>query len=215
MNLVEIPAGSFLMGAVPHDKFGNATEMPRRQIVIAEPFLLSRDLVTVGEWRAYEPQHDPWDKGELPVVNVSYLDVLGYLEWLGDSWRLPREEEWEYACRAGSGGIFTNGDELEPKEANFLFTESIERVGPGHRTPVGAYSPNRWGINDLHGNVCEWTSSVWKTNLETETPEVPGRRTIRGGAWDYLPRLLRCSWRDGIDETARRDNLGFRVARDG
>jgi formylglycine-generating enzyme required for sulfatase activity len=35
---------------------------------------------------------------------------------------------------------------------------------------------------------------------------------LRGGAWDYLPRLLRLSWRDGLPQESRRDNLGFRLA---
>ena len=40
----------------------------------------------------------------------------------------------------------------------------------------------------------------------------PDRRVVRGGAWDYLPRLLRSAWRDGLPAVTRRDNVGFRVA---
>lgn len=216
---VTIPAGSFLMGACPDDKFSNDAELPRRVVEIEKPFELGVHPVTLAEWRAFDPTHDPDSRDDLPVVSVSFLDIACYLAWLNDKlpdqgWRLPDEEEWEYACRAGTGTIFSSGDQLEKADANFLFDEAIERVGPGGRTPVGSYPPNPWGLFDMHGNVSEWTSSTWKSDLRAESEAIPHRFTIKGGAWDYLPRLLRCSWRDGLVETSRRDNLGFRVARD-
>ena len=138
------------------------------------------------------------------------------IAWLssetGDSWRLPTEIEWEYACRAGSETLFPQGDDLTPADANFLFDESIERVGPGGVTPVGTYPPNPWGFHDLLGNVNEWTASPWAQTHETDASIVPGSFTIRGGSWDGLPRLLRPSWRDGMEAGARGDHLGFRVA---
>ncbi len=53
-------------------------------------------------------------------------------------------------------------------------------------------------------------SDAWRPNYNAEP--IRGLRTIRGGAWDYLPRLLRSSWRDALPEATRRDNLGFRMA---
>lgn len=218
LETVTIPAGNFLLGACPDDKFANETELPRRGFEISDAFELGVYPITVAEWRAFDPGHDECSPGDLPVVNVSIDDIEHYLSWLnsktsGRPWRLPCEEEWEYACRAGTGTIFSVGDDLSVTEANFLFNESIERVGPGERTPVGSYPANAWGLHDMHGNVSEWTSSTWRQDLHAETELIPGRYTIRGGAWDYLPRLLRCSWRDGLPKSTRRDNLGFRLAR--
>jgi len=219
-DTVTIPAGNFLMGACPDDKFANDTELPRRCVEIPDAFELGVYPVTVSEWRAFDPWHDEDSPGDLPVVDVSIQDIELYLRWLnskssGRPWRLPSEEEWEYACRAGTGTIFSFGDEIAVTEANFLFNESIERVGPGERTPVGAYPANDWGLHDMHGNVSEWTSSPWNADLHPVTEVRQDRYAIRGGAWDYLPRLLRSSWRDGLRNATRRDNLGFRLARSG
>jgi formylglycine-generating enzyme required for sulfatase activity len=93
-------------------------------------------------------------------------------------------------------------------------------VGLGHSTPVGSYGLNAFGLGDMHGNVCEWVSDCWRPNYQgapsdgspwLEAAETK-RRVIRGGAWDYLPRLLRNTWRDSLLQTIRRDNVGFRVA---
>jgi len=214
-----IPHGSFLMGACLEDKFANDTERPRHRVEITRPFEIGVYPVTVAEWAIFETQHDSSAANDLPVVNVSHIDITRYLDWLNEAstgpvWRLPSEEEWEYACRAGTETIFSTGDQLEKSDANFLFDEAIERIGPGCRTPVSTYPPNPWGLHDLHGNVAEWTASQWRPDSRDGTACVPHRYTIRGGAWDYLPRLLRSSWRDGLEEHTRRDNLGFRLARD-
>ena len=113
------------------------------------------------------------------------------------------------------------GDEITPADANFLYAEHGERIGPGVRTPVGRYAANAFGLCDLHGNVCEWVEDVWHAGYAGApadgaawvTDGDPDRRVIRGGAWDYLPRLLRSAWRDSLPATQRRDNVGFRIAR--
>jgi formylglycine-generating enzyme required for sulfatase activity len=96
------------------------------------------------------------------------------------------------------------------------------KVGPGRRTPVGAYPPNAFGLHDMIGNVCEWTSDAWHPSFrgapaEGQSWEAGAEsielRVIRGGAWDYLPRLLRTAWRDFLHQQTRRDNVGFRVVR--
>ena len=160
-----------------------------------------------------------------PVVNVSWADAQAFCAWLsretGDAFRLPTEAEWEYACRAGARAAFAVGDELTTADANFLYAEDGRQIGLGRRTPVGRYAPNAFGVHDLHGNVCEWVEDAWHPDYTGApvdgsawtTESDPARRVIRGGAWDYLPRLLRCAWRDSLPRTHRRDNLGFRIAR--
>lgn len=210
---IVLPSGTFFLGAVPQDKFANSTELPRRRVEVTS-FAMGVYPVTNREWAAFAPDHrgDP----DLPVADVSWIEVQDFIDWLnrasaGD-WRLPTEIEWEYACRAGSATVFSHGDELSPEEANFLFDESIERAGLGRLGPVGTYPPNAWGLHDLEGNVNEWTASPWTKNHKPGAAAIPGFYTIRGGSWDALPRLLRSSWRDGVEATARRDNLGLRLA---
>lgn len=214
-RLVRIPAGVFEFGGRDQDKFVGETERPRKLREIRRPFALGAFPVTESEYAAFD---DTRPASALPAVGVSWLDASAYCRWLAaetrQPFRLPTEEEWEYACRAGSDFIFQRGDELAPDDACFLYDEAGFAVGGGARAPVGSYPLNAFGLGDLLGNVCEWTASAWTESLRPDEPPHPRRKTIRGGAWDYLPRLLRASWRDGLEPGTRRDNLGFRVARD-
>lgn len=216
---VEIPAGSFLMGGVPDDKFVSAVELPRHEVRIETPFALGVFPVTRGEWFETEVL-DP----DLPVTGVDFNEIQGYMNRLtqtqGRPFRLPSEAEWEYACRAGSDTVFPNGGNLEPAQANYLYEESGETIGRGTPSPKGFYPPNAFGLHDMLGNVCEWTEDVWHPDFygapADGSPRLqgakPDSRVIRGGAWDHLPRVLRASWRDWAPESASWDNLGFRIA---
>jgi len=220
---IAVPAGQFLMGESSGDKFANDTERPAH-LVHLRPFALGCFPVTVGEYQAFDAGHAPHDDPALPVVNVNWHGARAYCAWLtrtrGGSYRLPSEAEWEYACRAGSTTPFAFGAEIAPHEANFFYSESGERIGRGRRTVCGEFPANAFGLHDLHGNVCEWVDDVWHPHY-TGAPDDgsswvtsgdPARRVIRGGAWDYLPRLLRSAWRDGLGVDRRRDNVGFRIA---
>jgi formylglycine-generating enzyme required for sulfatase activity len=238
--LVELPPGAFIMGETGNDKFATDTERPAHRVTLAHRFALGRFPVTVGEYRAFAPQHAPDEDPDWPVVNASWDDAQAFCVWLrsatGQPFRLPSEAEWEYACRAGTRSAFSGGDEIRPHEANFLYAEDGRRIGLGQRTPAGRYAPNAFGLCDLLGNVCEWVEDAWHPDY-TGAPDDGSAwlaggvsawlttgdqdrrvtcdeldRTIRGGAWDYLPRLLRSAWRDSLPRTHHRDNLGFRLA---
>ncbi len=219
-----VPATAFWMGETPNDKFATDTERPRHRVTFLRRFALGVHPVTVEEYRCFAPEHQPAAAPRWPVTNVSWDDATGYCEWLGqqtgEAFRLPSEAEWECACRAGTDTCFCTGDDLSLEQANFLYAEDGQRVGRGALQPVGTYPANQYGLHDLHGNVAEFCVDVWNPNhrdapsdgsARTAGPD-PSRRVIRGGAWDYLPRLLRSAWRDGVSRTQRRDNLGFRVA---
>jgi formylglycine-generating enzyme required for sulfatase activity len=222
--VIRVPPGRFMMGATADDKFATDTERPTHSVMIVRPFSLGRCPVTVGEYRAFAPAHAPEEDPDWPVVGVSWDDARMYCSWLraetGRAFRLPTEAEWEYACRAGTIAPFETGDEISTDRANFLYAEHGERIGLGRRTPVGGYPPNSFGLHDLHGNVCEWVEDLWHPDYAGApadgstwlAADGSGPRVIRGGAWDYLPRLLRSAWRDSLPPTRRRDNVGFRVA---
>lgn len=211
-DMITIPAGRFVMGTAGDDRFANSTERPAHEAIIDKPFAVSRFPITEAQWAAFA---DGASSG-LPVVRVSWWDATNYVAWqsaqTGRAFRLLTEAEWEYACRAGSTTIFAVGDTLEPEHANYLYDEHGFKVGPGQRTSSGSYAPNAFGIEDMHGNVCEWVSDAWRPSYDAE-PD-PGHRVIRGGAWDYMPRLLRSAWRDFAAPDTKRDNLGFRIACD-
>lgn len=209
-TFVPVPAGEFWMGENADDKFANDTERPRHRVSIAA-FELAATPVTIGQFRLFRPHHEPGLPADWPAASVSWHDATAYCAWLGPGFRLPTEAEWEYAARAGTQTPYPWGHTITPAQANFLHDEQGNKIGPGHRTPVLSLPPNPFGLYDMLGNVCEWTSDPWRPGYEAPPDE--SRRVLRGGAWDYLPRLLRPSWRDSLPPQTRRDNLGFRPAR--
>jgi formylglycine-generating enzyme required for sulfatase activity len=224
-RMIEIPAGDFVMGETAGDKFAGGTERPAHRVTISRPFSLGCFPVTTGEYRLFNPRHAPAEDPALPAVNVTWDEAHAYCAWLsgetGHQFRLPTEAEWEYACRAGAREPFAWGALISPRDANFLHDENCVRVGPGRRTPAGAYPPNAFGLYDMHGNVCEWVADAWRPDYfgapddgsaRFASPDEQ-RRVIRGGAWDYMPRLLRAAWRDWLPRGSSRDNVGFRIAR--
>lgn len=227
-EMAVIPPGTFLMGGIDEDKFVSAVELPRHEVVFESPFALAKAPATRREWLGLMGSLPPGEPDgiddDCPVTRVTFPEVLAYIRELnitsGGFYRLPSEAEWEYACRAGSSSVFSHSNDLAASDANYLYDEQGAEIGVGRPTPVGAYPANAHGIVDLLGNVCEWTSDVWHPTYQGAPCDgsawisggKPARRTIRGGAWDHLPRVLRASWRDWAPEQARWDNLGFRVA---
>jgi formylglycine-generating enzyme required for sulfatase activity len=220
--MIDIPPGWFTMGENPGDRYASQAERPSHEVSIAPGLAISIAPVTVAEFRGFRPDYLSGEGAELPAVQISWVDAFEYCAWLslrtGHPYRLPSESEWEFACRAGSVSKFTFGDELLPSHANYLYAEDGVRVGKGKRTPSGAYPANVFGLHDVHGNVCEWVADSWHPTYEGAPAEGSAwngggeLRVLRGGGWDYIPRLLRCSHRDYLPRHCRRDNVGFRVA---
>jgi formylglycine-generating enzyme required for sulfatase activity len=197
-DFVELGPAKFGMGAAESDRYATTAAGPVRLIEIPYRFAIGVFPITCEQW---EFNGD----GTLPKVHVSWNDIQ---IWLDDACRrcalplrLPSEAEWEYAARAGSTGGFPTGDSITPAEANFLHDAAKNRVGPGHLTPRGTSPPNAFGLEDMLGNVAEWTAGEWE-----------GMRVVRSGGWDALPRLLRLSARYPLPPDRRQDNLGFRLA---
>jgi len=226
LTMVAIPPGRFLMGGREDDKFVSEVELPSREIVVGKGFLMSETPVTRDQWIAVMGGLPPGNShnltGDSPVVCVSYADAGAFCRESGTHNRLPSEAEWEYACRAGSGTVFPHGSDVSTADANYLYDELGFPVGKGRLMPVGSYGRNAFGLYDMIGNVCEWVVDAWHPGYSGAPQGAApwliggkkGFRVIRGGGWDHLPRVLRASWRDWAPESARWDNLGFRVVRD-
>jgi formylglycine-generating enzyme required for sulfatase activity len=232
--MVPVPAGSFWMGADDaEDKFASPLEKPQHEVTIRRAFALSRTPVTFDEWEAYaaatgtrRPRDYGWGRGANPVVDVSWDDAIGFVDWLsqrtGRRYRLPSEAEWEYGCRAGTSTVFNTGNSITFEQANYLYTDFRERPGLGRPVAVGSYPPNAFGLFDMHGNVCQLVADAWQDDYAHAPADGLARdgqpestlRVVRGGGWDAMPRILRCAYRDWADRAARFDNVGFRVACD-
>lgn len=209
------------MGCCSDDKFGNSHELPNVEVSI-QSFALAKHPVSEKEFAEFLGQDS--ENPTLPLVNVSWHEASDYCHWLGDesgeTYRLPTESEWEYACRAGTTTPFPSGFMSSPEQANCYYDEMGNRIGVGKRLPRSWGQPNPFGLHDMLGNVCEWVEDDWVPDFENLDPEGAAQRSttemkvIRGGGWDSMPRLARSSFRDFLSPSSRRDNLGFRVAKD-
>jgi len=155
---------------------------------------------------------------EHPVVNVSWNDAMSFCEWLskkeGVTYRLPKEAEWEFACRAGNQGSFSFGDDRS-KLGDYAWYGS--RGGPNTRQ-IGQKAPNPFGLFDLHGNVAEWCYDPYASySIENEVDPVGAKesntRALRGGSFYLQPQNVRSAARSSFQPNMRNDNYGFRIVR--
>ena len=191
-ELVVVPSGSFDMGSPSWEKGRSDDEGPVHRVTFEEPFAAGVYEVTFREWdachRAGGCSHDPgdrgWGRGDRPVINVSWSDAKEYVRWLsgrtGEEYRLLSESEWEHAARAGTTGPFHFGTTISPDQANYdgRYTYGTGRKGRyRERTvPVGSFSPNAFGLHDVHGNVREWVEDCWHGSYREHVwTEVRGR----------------------------------------
>ena len=173
-----------------------------------EDYKMGKFEVTQAQWE--EVMHENPSKfknPDNPVENVSWDDCHAFLKKLnalpavkqsGLMFRLPTDEEWEYACRAGA-----TGDYCLRADGTEITSDTLDEVAwfDGERThPVGQKKPNAFGLYDMHGNVKEWTA--------TSDGEC---RVNRGGGGGSLARACRSSARDGDKPSYRSHRLGLRL----
>jgi len=166
----------------------------------------------------------PEELAKQPVVFVDYQDARAYAEWAG--LRLLSEFEWERAVRANTENNFTWGEEWETGKCVTKELRATSDIVEAGRYPGGA-SP--LGLQDLHGNVWEWTSSryveypKWKhqsfkvgkgrlvKEIDRRPKFSPDRRVTRGGSQQNSWIFARASTRGGFDRQQKASHLGFRV----
>ena len=225
-DLVEIPGGTFQMGR----NDGTLQERPQHPVTV-QTFLMDRAEVTNEEYAEFvrdgnyeAPSH--WLRGKplplqekWPVVNVSTRDAEAFAAWRSNrdsvAYRLPTEEEWEYAARSGGAyKLYPWGDIWEDQRA--VIKEADAK-------PVGSFpqGANRWGVVDLIGNVWEWTSSkasLYQGNTAGEIPAATKEWVVaRGGSYLSKPDdkqiPISATYRDWYDPTLKHASIGFRLVR--
>ena len=247
MELIEIPAGKFTMGSPAGEKDRQEDEA-QISVTLTQSFGLGKTEVTQGQWKEVMGT-EPWDGEEFvkadkdcPATFVSYFDAVEFCDTLteverkagklkaDEEYRLPKEAEWEYACRAGTTTAFSFGDESKLNAHAWWGGFDIEALKKGevkagggnaareqYAHTVGTKKPNPWGLHDMHGNVIEWCSDWYDGKLsggiDPVGPERGTSRVNRGGGWWLVPGLCRSAFRNCSDPSYRYNYLGFRVAR--
>ena len=224
-DLVAIDGGSFLMGR----KAGPPQETPAHAVTVQQ-FLMDRTEVSNTEYAEFvretnhtPPSHwignkPPFGQELWPVVNVSYDDATAFASWRSKRdnapYRLPTEEEWEYAARNGErGDLYPWGPDWQDKAA---VLKDATPASVGSR-PAGK---NRWGVFDLIGNVWEWTASkasVYPGNRAEVPNSMQDWVTIRGGCYVSDPAKadapVSACLREFVPASTKTTLLGFRLVR--
>jgi len=256
LGFIEIPAGPFMMGSDRKlDRWAFDDEIPAHQVTLPALYM-ARFPSTVAQFRAYveDAGVTPGDPDCLrgpanhPVANVSWHEALAYCEWLTrrlagwsgapdtlarvlalaqkgrKPWRvtLASEAEWEKAARGADRRLYPWEGPADPDKANYSDTAigGTSAVGcfPGGASP--------YGVEDMSGNVWEWTRSLWGSNPEQPTFKYPYRsddgredlaagaaflRVVRGGAFYSPDRGVRAAARNAAGPDGPAADLGFRV----
>jgi formylglycine-generating enzyme required for sulfatase activity len=246
-EMVVVPPGQFWMGK----RKGQPTdaELAKPKLIsIGRSLLISKFEITFAQWDAcvndggcvYRPDDQGFGRANMPVMNVSWLDVQEYIAWLrqktGMAYRLLSEAEWEYAARGITSATephtaYPWGDSIGVGHANCIDCGGKwNGKGPA---PVGSFQPNRFGLFDMNGNVWEWVEDPFNNDLNDGRPTDgspyvlpdPDKRKIkaeggdvimhteRGGSWTNHPGGISATWRFWARPGNRAVDLGFRVGR--
>ena len=210
--MVKIPAGLYVIG----DDKSSSFARPRHAVQVGA-FAIERTEVTVGEYKKYvTATRAPWSNtetnGRVPATHVPWNDAANYCAWKhAAGGRLPTEIEWEAAARGPSGRTFPWGEGSAGSRAN---TASFGRKGP---VPVGGFPSGATpdGVQDMVGNVWEWTSSSFEAypGAAPLPDSMRNYRVSRGGAFDTIDSLATTSLRGRLRfdaPVADLANTGFR-----
>jgi formylglycine-generating enzyme required for sulfatase activity len=229
--MVSIPGGTFKMGR----NTGSDNQRPEHEVTV-EDFVMDKTEVTNAAFlefmiaSEYKPSSEEkflahWEKGKpiegdenTPVRYVNIEDIKSFAdrrsERGGVEYRLPTEQEWEYAARNGSkGNLYPWGDKFESRCA-------VIDQPTNDPSPVGSkICENVWGVVDLIGNVFEWTSSepsLYPGSTGEIRPLTEPYRMLRGGGAIYKstgPNAITSTFRIEVPASRRSSELGFRLVR--
>ena len=194
-----------------------------------------------GSWkyRAQNNWQDPGfaQSGLHPVTCVSWSDAVAFAQWLssktGHQYRLPSASEFEYAARAGGETVYpwaANGSNA-CGFANVADASAARRYpgwtafacddGYANTSPVGSFKANPLGLNDMLGNVFQWTLDCWHADYRGAPVDGSARtdgdcseRELRGGSWFTSPSYVRANYRNHFAADYRTSSVGIRLVRD-
>ena len=210
-QMIYVGGGTFTMGCTSEQGSDCwSAEQPAHSVTVSS-FYMGQTEVTQALWKAVMGNNPSnWKGNNLPVEQVSYNDCIEFINKLnqltGRTFRLPTEEEWEFAARGGnkSQGYKYSG-------SNDIGTVAWYYGNSGSKThPVAQKQRNELGLYDMSGNVWEWCSSIWCSDYNSSRSG--SYHVYRGGSWNYYARYCRVSFRYYDSPGDRPSSLGFRLA---
>ena len=216
IGMIWIAPGTFLMSST-HGA-GDDT-----RVTLTRGYWLGQTEITQAQWQAVMdrvPIPSRFKGSDRPVEQVEWDLVMEFCLKLtereraagrlpeGYRYTLPTEAQWEYACRAGTTGIYA-GD---------LAAMAWYGANSGGQThPVAQKQPNAWGLYDMHGNVKEWCADWYRGyaggSVRDPTGPATGQfRTLRGGEWSNFAGPCRSAFRQWQSPNGGNLLIGFRVA---
>jgi formylglycine-generating enzyme required for sulfatase activity len=218
-----------MMGSPASEKGRSQDESPQHQVNVPA-FAMGKFAVTQEQYQQVMGENPANFKGgNRPVEQVSWNDAVEFCNKLnqisqktGRKYRLPSEAEWEYACRAGTNTPFHFGKTITSDLANYYGTVTYASEPKGQyrqeTTEVGSFSPNSFGLYDMHGNVWEWCQDDWHDNYTNApnngtawTGQSGNAKLLRGGSCVNSSGNCRSANRLNDIRDNRLDIIGFRV----
>ena len=217
-KMIFVEGGSFQMGASESDSEADDNEKPQHWVELRD-YYIGETLVTQAMWKAVMKGNPSNFKGDLNPVekvawenntekNVSVKEFIWRLNNIlqekgqlpeGSYFRLPTEEEWEYAARGGqkdnNGYKFSGSNKID--DVAWYYGNSRNQTHP-----VKLKKANELGLYDMSGNVWEWCEDEYESS---------DSHFIRGGSWGCIPEDCRVSCRNNRDTTNNGIVVGFRL----
>lgn len=231
-----VPAGTYEMGSPMSEHGRLPNEGPVTEITFSQGFWAGVYEVTQSHYYQIMGKNPAEFVGSTrPVDSVSWSSAKQFCQRLteieaeadrlptGYVYRLPTEAEWEYLARAGTETPFHFGVTANSNNGNFQGVYPREKLDEFAKTnnygstEVGQYSPNAYGLYDVHGNVEEWTLDIYNGRLVGDSLVDPvtriegSRVAVRGGSWQNSAVWARSAFRRELNPGTKSSHTGFRV----
>jgi len=232
--IVSIAPGSFsYREAGDFTRGGQQAEAPLRRLRFEKPLHVMQHQVSSSDYqlcvqdgacRALD--RDVAIALDRPAVQVSWHDAQAYADWLsrktGHNYRLPSDAEWAFAAgtRFKDDGVAVDASDPSKRWISRYERESERDLSDTNAYPFGKFGANEHGIEDLAGNVWEWTSTCFVRSRTDEAgkagrPTVNcGVRVAEGAHRAYVTDFIRDARAGGCAQGVPPANLGFRLVRE-
>lgn len=214
--MIWIRPGTFLMSST--HGVGDDT-----QVTLTRGYWLGRTEVTQAQWQAVlerVPVPSYFKGSDRPVEQVGWEILMEFCVKLtereratgrlpeGYGYTLPTEAQWEYACRAGTTGLYAG---------EIAAMAWYEANSDDQTHPVAQKQPNAWGLYDMHGNVEEWCADLYRgypggSVSDPTGPALGQFHVVRGGNWSGSAGRCRSAYRFWSPTNSGRRDRGFRLA---